>query len=86
MQKSFIQFALIGLITHRQIHPGLFVHNGFIMEKNIKAVFAVVRTHSAFSDTTEAHFTCCKMDNNIVDAATAIRQLRCHPADVISVA
>ena len=42
------------------------------MAEGIKAGLAVVRTHTAFSNTAEAHIRCCQVDDTIIDTATAI--------------
>ena len=72
MQKFFVQFALKWLITHRQIHPGLFINDGLVVGESIKAGLAMICAHTTFADASEAHFTCGKMDNHIIDASTAI--------------
>ena len=72
MEQLAVQASLIGLIPHRQIHPGLIVQNGFGMAEGIKAGLAVVRTHTAFANTAEAHIGCGKVDHTIVDTAAAI--------------
>ena len=45
----------IRLIPHRQIQPGLLVHNALIVGKSVKAVPAVVGAHAALAAASEAH-------------------------------
>ena len=70
MNKLIMKIG-IWLIAHRQIKPGLFINDTFIMSKGLKAFFAMVGAHAAFTKTAKAHFAGCKVNNGIVDAATA---------------
>lgn len=69
--NQLIVEGLIRLIAHRQIEPGLFVYDAFIMGKGIKAVLTVVSAHPAFSEAAEAHFAGGQVDDGIIDAAAA---------------
>ena len=84
MQQSFIQLAPIGLIAHRQIHPCLFIDDGFVMGEGIKAGFAVIGAHAAFANAAEAHFARRKMDDHIIDAAAAIGKLGAYAPKISS--
>lgn len=61
----------IRLIPHRQIQPGLLVHNALIVGKSVKAVPAVVGAHAALAEASEAHLAGGQMDDGVVDAAAS---------------
>ena len=61
----------VGLIAHRQIQPGLLVHDTFVMGKCIKSGFPVVSAHAALTEAAEAHLACGKVDDGIIDASAA---------------
>ena len=59
MQQPRIQSA-VRLIPHRQINPGLFVYNAFLVREGIKSSLSVITSHTAFTDTAESHLRCCQ--------------------------
>ena len=61
----------IGLIAEWKIDPGLFIHDTFHMRKGQESIFSVIRSHSAFTEPAEAHFTGGKVNDRIVDASAA---------------
>ena len=75
MQKCFIKPTLERLVTHRKIHPCLFIYDGFVMRERIEPIRAVVSAHAAFTYTAEAHLACGKVNDNIIDTAAAIGKL-----------
>ena len=54
MQQFAVYISFIRLISHREIQPGLLIQNGFVVAEGIKADLTVIRTHTAFTNTTEA--------------------------------
>ena len=70
MDQTIAQFC-IGLITHWKIHPGLFIYNAFVVREGIIADFSVICTHAAFSYAAESHVGGCKMNDTVIDTATA---------------
>ena len=72
MEQLAVQASFVGLIPHGQIHPGFLIQNRLGVAEGIKAGFAVVRTHTAFTNAAEAHIGSGKMDHTIVDTAAAI--------------
>lgn len=56
------------------------------MGEGEEAVFSVVRAHATLTDTAEAHFTGGKVDDNVVDAATAVGKLGGDTLDMVFVA
>lgn len=70
MDQTIAQFC-IGLITHWKIHPGLFIHNALVVREGIKTGFSVICTHAAFSYAAESHVGGCKMNDTVIDTATA---------------
>ena len=81
MEQLAVQSPLIGLIPHRQIHPGFLIQNRLGVAEGIKAGFAVVRTHTAFTNAAEAHIGSGKVDHTVVDTATAIPAALGHIPD-----
>ena len=70
--QFFVESVFIRLISHGEIQPCLFIHNGFVVGEGVEAGLSVVCTHAAFSYTAEGQFTGCKMDDDIVHTATAV--------------
>ena len=73
-QKHPNQFSvelLIRLIPHRQIQPGLFIHDALIMRKGVEACFSMIRAHAALAEAAEAHLAGGQMDDGVIDAAAA---------------
>ena len=68
---QFIIDPPVRLIPHRQVDPGLFVHDTLVMGEGFEAFFAVVAAHSAFSETAKWHFTGGKVNDHIIDASAA---------------
>ena len=66
VNQPVAQFV-IRLIAHRQIHPGLLVHDTLIMREGIKTGFSVVSSHAAFTHTAEAHVGGSQMDDTVID-------------------
>ena len=79
MQQLGVQLALVRLVAHGQIQPGLFIHDGFEVGEGFEAFSAVVRAHAAFTNAAKAHGACCKVNDHVVDATTAIGQLGGDP-------
>ena len=71
MQQTAVQHFLIRLVTHGQIHPGLFVYDTFGVRKGFKPGPAVVSAHAALPHAAEAHFAGGQVDDHIVDAPAA---------------
>ena len=69
-EKMRVRFP-IGLIAEWKIDPGLFIHDTFHMRKGQESSFSVIRSHSAFTEPAEAHFTGGKVNDRIVDASAA---------------
>ena len=67
----FIINALVRLVTHGEVQPGFFIHDAFAVGKGGEAVFSVVGAHSARAEAAESHFAGGKMDDGVVDAASA---------------
>ena len=74
LQKHPNEFFIdrpIGLISHGQVDPGLFIHHTFSMGKGLKARFSVVGSHAACAHAAKAHLTGGQVDNRVVDTAAA---------------
>ena len=52
---QFVPQLAVRRIAHRQIHPGGFVHNAFLMGESVKAPLAVVGPHAALAHAAKAH-------------------------------
>ena len=63
--------APVGLVSHRQIQPRLFIYNAFLMSKRIKSYFPVICPHTAFPKPAKSHFAGGEMNNGIIDASAA---------------
>ena len=66
-----IKDFVIRLIAHRKIHPCLFIHDAALMREFRKSGLTVIAAHTAFSYTAKRHLTGSKMNQCVVDAATA---------------
>ena len=60
------------MIAHGQINPRLFIDYALIVRKVRKAVFAVIRAHSALAETAEAHFAGGEVYYDVVYATAAV--------------
>ena len=61
----------VRLIAHRQVQPGLFIYNAFIMGKGVKPGLSVISAHAAFAKTAESHLRSSKMNDGVVDTSAA---------------
>ena len=72
MLQFAVYISFIRLISHREIQPGLLIQNGFVVAEGIKSDLTVIRTHTAFTNTTEAKVGSCQMYDNVIYTATTI--------------
>ena len=75
MQKLFVEFTLIRLVTHWKVYPRLFINDGFVVRKRVEAVFTVIRAHSAFTYSAKAHSAGGKVYHNVIYTTAAVRKL-----------
>lgn len=61
----------VWLIAHGQIQPGLFIHDGFVVRKGIKAGLAMVTAHAALAKAPEGHPGCCQMNDGVIYTPSA---------------
>ena len=71
MQQHAAKPAFVGLIPHGQVGPCPFVNNALAVGKRVKARLAVINVHAALTSPAEAHAACGKMNDRIVDTASA---------------
>ncbi len=74
VEEEFHQFLVevpVGLIAHRQVHPGFLIHNALMVGKGIKADLAVIGSHAAVAHAAKAHIGGCQVDDGVVDTAAA---------------
>ena len=62
---------LVWLITHRQVNPGFLIYDTLIVGEGVKADLSMVSAHAAFTKSSKSHFGSGKMDDRIIDAASA---------------
>ena len=62
---------LVRLVTHRQVQPGLFIYNTFIMGEGVKTGLSMISAHTAFAKSAEAHLCGGQLNDSIVDASSA---------------
>ena len=65
MDQTNVQFG-IGLITHGQIHAGLFIYNALVVREGIKADFSMICTHAASFHAIESRVGGCKMNDTVM--------------------
>ena len=74
LQKQLQQRPLphrIRLIPDRQIDPVVFLHDAAAVAEQFKALFSVIASHSARTDTSKSHIAGRKVDDRVVDTASA---------------
>src|SRR5699024_9117292 len=67
----FFMQLLVWLITYRQVNPGFLIYDTLVVGESIKADFSMISAHAAFTKSSKSHFCSGKMDDRIIDAATA---------------
>ena len=78
MPYHFFISLSIGLIPHREVDPCLLVHDALIVGECVESGLTVVSTHAAFPEAAEAHLRGGKVDDGVVDAASAEAAARGH--------
>ena len=56
----------IRLVTRRKIYPCFLIYNATLVREFVKAVFAVIMSHTALTNAAEGHLTAGKMNDAIV--------------------